>query len=250
MSKVAVQIYEIQEPREAEALISLGVDRIGSVLLSEQDWKVESVKEAVEVSRRAGIAHSIIPLFNRKATLFRMIDFYGPDAVHFCESLVTEDGQMMPCHNMVELQNSIREKFPGIKIIRSIPIALRGNIKKLPTMEIASFFAEASDYLLIDTWLGKEPVDGFIGITGQTCDWSMAKELIEHSRTPVILAGGLSKDNVHDAVKATKPWGVDSCTKTNLQDEKGRPIRFKKDFKKVKSFMQEVRRAECNLDCL
>ena len=41
MKKTLVQIYEVQEPDEAEALIALGVDHIGSVLLSQNSWKAE-----------------------------------------------------------------------------------------------------------------------------------------------------------------------------------------------------------------
>ena len=43
-----VQIYEIQEPREAERLIEMGVDRIGSVILSPEAWKNPSVRWRVE----------------------------------------------------------------------------------------------------------------------------------------------------------------------------------------------------------
>ena len=38
MERIIVQIYEIQEPREAECLLELGVDHIGSVILSEEAW--------------------------------------------------------------------------------------------------------------------------------------------------------------------------------------------------------------------
>jgi hypothetical protein len=37
---------------------------------------------------------------------------------------------------------------------------------------------------------------------------------------------------------------VDSCTQTNVQDKSGRPIRFKKDFVKVKNLVDQVRAAE------
>ena len=40
------------------------------------------------------------------------------------------------------------------------------------------------------------------------------------------------------------PFGADSCTQTNLLDQEGKPIRFKKDFRKVEKFVNEVRMAE------
>ena len=43
------QIYEIQTPREAEKCIELGVDQIGSVLLSQGDWRVEVLREVTRL---------------------------------------------------------------------------------------------------------------------------------------------------------------------------------------------------------
>jgi phosphoribosylanthranilate isomerase len=40
------------------------------------------------------------------------------------------------------------------------------------------------------------------------------------------------------------PAGADSCTQTNAKDKNGNPVRFKKDFRKVEAFVNEVRRAE------
>ena len=57
----------------------------------------------------------------------------------------------------------------------------------------------------------------------------------------------LSPLNVYEAVTLARPFGADSCTRTNALDNTGRPIRFKKDYEKVKVFVQEVRRAEKDL---
>ena len=92
--------------------------------------------------------------------------------------------------------------------------------------------------------MGKEPVKGFIGITGMTCDWNIARELVVNSKIPVILAGGLSPDNVYDALMEVWPAGADSCTQTNRLDREGNSVRFKKDFVKIKRFVEEVRKVE------
>lgn len=92
--------------------------------------------------------------------------------------------------------------------------------------------------------MGKEPVEGYIGITGRTLDWDIASQLVKNTELPVILAGGLSPDNVYEAVVKVVPAGADSCTGTNMTDESGRPVRFRKDFHKVKRFISEIRRAE------
>jgi phosphoribosylanthranilate isomerase len=83
-----------------------------------------------------------------------------------------------------------------------------------------------------------------VGITGQTCSWRTAAELVAASNRPVILAGGISPDNVAAGILKTRPAGIDSCTQTNALDERGAPIRFKKDFQKVTRVVKAVREAE------
>jgi len=105
-------------------------------------------------------------------------------------------------------------------------------------------WASARLFFLIDTWLGKEPVEGFVGITGKLADLERACAVVLQSNVPVLLAGGLSPDNVFDTVSEVLPGGADSCTHTNQVDASGNPIRFKKDFAKVEKFLKEIRRAE------
>ncbi len=90
----------------------------------------------------------------------------------------------------------------------------------------------------------QQPVAGYVGITGEVCDWDIAGAIITASPIPVILAGGISGENVFDAITTMKPAGVDSCTKTNAVDGQGRPIRFRKDMKKVRRLVEEARRAD------
>lgn len=247
MSKIEVQIYEIQDPQEAEAAIELGVDRIGSVILAERNWKVPAIRDAISISKRAGIKHSLIPLFHTRELLFQAIDYYKPNIIHLCGCLTHDDSQMIPCEPLVELQTCLKKQFAGIEIMRSIPVVATESNKTIPTLEIAKHFEAGSDYFLIDTSLGSEPVEGYIGITGRICDWAVARGLVESSPIPVILAGGLSPENIYEAIIAVKPFGVDSCTRTNAVDSNGKPVRFKKDPDKVAAFVQEVRRAEKDL---
>ena len=72
----------------------------------------------------------------------------------------------------------------------------------------------------------------------------MAAMLVASSRIPVILAGGISPENVLDGILRVHPAGVDSCTGTNVRDASGGPVRFKKDLDRVKRFIEEVRRAD------
>ena len=242
-----VQIYEIQEPWEAERCIELGVDHIGSVILSEAEWKVPAIKEVIGLTHSAGKKNSIILLFQRIETILRAVDYYGPDMVHFCESLVNTKGETVDLSPFIKIQDILKKEFPDIQIMRSIPIAPKGFNPTPQSLSIARALEAVTDIFLTDTWLGKEPVEGYIGITGKPLDWDMAAALVRRSKIPVILAGGLSPENVYEALIKVAPVGADSCTGTNKRDQQGKPVRFRKDFDRVRRFVEEVRKAELQL---
>jgi phosphoribosylanthranilate isomerase len=236
-----VQIYEIQDTVEAVKMVNLGVDHIGSVLLNEKDWKIPDIKEVVGIAQTAGKKSSLIPLFNTPEVVFKVLDYYEPDIIHFCDNLTDSEGRILNLDSLIDLQRSIKKNYGHIKVMRSIPIVGNVNNITIPTLGLAEKFEPYSDLFLTDTFIGQEPVFGFIGITGKICDWKIARALVKQSRIPVILAGGISLDNVIDGIKTVEPFGVDSCTQTNRTDKDGVTIRFKKDMDKVKLFMDNVR---------
>lgn len=255
MKKIITQIYEIQTPLEAAQAVAAGVDHIGSVVVSETDWQVPSIYETIRFVAQAGARSSLILLFSQPELVCDSLAYYQPDIVHFCEHLAhdTADGGLEETSQaLVLLQKRIRSKFPKIKIMRTIPLPAGAGEPDIPFLELAGRFEPVSDYFLTDTLLqtqsttDEQPVDGFVGITGQTCDWAAARKLVATSRIPVILAGGMSPENVYKGIRMVRPAGVDSCTRTNALDDQGKPLRFRKDFERVKAFISEVRRAEAD----
>ncbi|MCM1135291.1 MAG: phosphoribosylanthranilate isomerase [Clostridium sp.] len=75
------------------------------------------------------------------------------------------------------------------------------------------------DYLLLDGGLG----------FGQTFDWS----LVQNINKPFFLAGGLTPENVKEAISQTHPYGVDTSS--------GVETDFCKDYRKMKDFIDAVR---------
>ena len=251
-----VQIYEIQTPSEAENMIEIGVDHIGSVILSETDWKDPLIFDTVRLTQAAGRCSSLIPLFKAfemPGLTIKVLEYYRPDIIHFCDSLTNQKRIRKTCLKMVDLQKTIKTRWPQISIMRSIPIAPPGLGEKVPTLELSKEFEKVSDFFLTDTLMidhdansesitVKQPVEGFIGITGRICDWGVARRLVEISSVPVILAGGISPDNVAEGLSQVRPAGVDSCTGTNAINDSGQSMRFKKDPEKVKQLVEAVRR--------
>lgn len=71
------------------------------------------------------------------------------------------------------------------------------------------------------------------GGTGQTIDWTIARKVNESGVT-LFLAGGLSPENVSEAIKAVRPYAVDACS--GLEKEPG-----VKDLKRLRSFIERIR---------
>lgn len=110
-------------------------------------------------------------------------------------------------------------------------------IKAVRVQEAEQINTALRDYhlasgLLVDAW---DPVR--YGGTGHSFNW----DLIPSKRSlPLILAGGLSSDNVFRAVEKVKPWAVDVSGGV----EKSKGI---KDIEKISDFIEEVHRA-CKTD--
>jgi phosphoribosylanthranilate isomerase len=104
-------------------------------------------------------------------------------------------------------------------------VRLRGEVD-LPTVE--SF---GGDRILLDAF-----VPGRLGGTGERVDWALAGR-IARSR-PVILAGGLTPENVALAVELARPYGVDVASGVEVPKQPG-----VKDRQSVRAFVEHARRA-------
>ncbi|KAI9097064.1 indole-3-glycerol phosphate synthase-domain-containing protein [Phlyctochytrium arcticum] len=74
------------------------------------------------------------------------------------------------------------------------------------------------------------------GGSGQTFDWNVAVEVQKQGGAPVILAGGLTDDNVSEAVRQVRPWCVDVSSGTEAEGRKGH-----KDHEKVRRFVHAAK---------
>lgn len=119
----------------------------------------------------------------------------------------------------------VRDLLPGVKIIKAVHVMAEDSI------EIARSFEPYVDALLLDSRTKDR-----LGGTGMTHDWNISAKIVQEVKKPVILAGGLTADNVYEAVKKVKPYGVD----VNSGVETGN----RKDYVKVSKFIADALRAE------
>jgi phosphoribosylanthranilate isomerase len=95
--------------------------------------------------------------------------------------------------------------------------------------------------LALAEYQGRGGVRGFVldafsekayGGTGQTTDWALAAEVAK--TTPILLAGGLTAENVIEAIRTVRPYGVD--VSSGVESAPG-----KKDRAKITAFVDAVR---------
>ena len=83
-------------------------------------------------------------------------------------------------------------------------------------------------------WLIDACQPGFFGGTGQATDWSLAASLAKQA--PILLAGGLTPQNVAEAITRVRPWGVDVAS--GIESSPGM-----KDPVKLENFIKNARTA-------
>ncbi len=115
-----------------------------------------------------------------------------------------------------------------IKIIRSVPIAENTNVTTAIN-EIEKYIESGIGAVLLDT-KGEENAGG----TGQKHDWNKSREIKDSVNCPIILAGGLTPENVGDAIRFVEPYAVDVAS--GVESSPGR-----KDYQKITDFIQNVR---------
>jgi phosphoribosylanthranilate isomerase len=128
---------------------------------------------------------------------------------------------------MDAMQRLRRELPKPVRLMKAIHVSGEESIAD------ALRFAQVSDLLLLDTKVSGMPG---IGATGRLHDWHISRRIVESVPVPVILAGGLSPENVADAMQAVQPWGVDSNTHTNIP---GSPM--EKNMQRIREFVAAVR---------
>lgn len=96
-----------------------------------------------------------------------------------------------------------------------------------PETERPERYDSVADGLLLDA--------AKVGGTGETHDWDRARELTDSLSSPVMLAGGLTPDNVGDAVRTVEPFAVDVAS--GVESTGG-----KKDHSAVESFIINAKR--------
>ncbi len=133
--------------------------------------------------------------------------------------------------------------FGAVQFYEGHPTSLSGERRYIRAIRVRdeSCFAEVAacvphaHALLLDAYSAD-----MLGGTGHTFNWELAREIGRRFELPIILAGGLTPDNVADAIAAVRPYAVDVSSGVEAE-----PAR--KDHVMLKAFIRAVQRADAQL---
>lgn len=204
--RVRVKICGITRAEDALAAANAGVDALGFVFY-------EGSPRHVNAQEAAGITSEIPPFINKVAL------FVNPTYDYVMDVLNTSSIDVLQFHGDEDEAFCRSFNKPYMKAIR---------MKKNTNLnELAATYHTACG-LLIDAFDSAQ-----YGGTGKTFDWGL---IPSECSLPLILAGGLTTENIHEAICSTTVYAVD--VSSGVEKSKG-----VKDHALIQQFMHEVKRA-------
>lgn len=210
---IRVKICGITNIEDALAAIEAGADALGFVF-------AESPRK-VDVATAGGILERIPPFVTTVGVFANqdvdeVFKIWKRTGLHFAQL----HGVLGPITDLVAPNSG----FGWYRIIRAVRVKCEEDIgqaaKDRPSRMCAALLLDAH-------------VEGLMGGTGQTFDWDLAV-MAQSLGKPIILAGGLTPENVAEAVRKVRPYAVD--VSTGVEASPG-----KKDHSKIKEFIDNAK---------
>lgn len=117
----------------------------------------------------------------------------GVDTIQICDRLKDGDHQVL------------RRSMPGIRLVQVIHVTDDRSIDE------AVRVAPQVDALLLDSGNQSLPIKE-LGGTGRVHNWTISRRIRDAAGVPIFLAGGLTADNVAEAIEEVRPFGIDVCS--------------------------------------
>jgi phosphoribosylanthranilate isomerase len=212
-----IQVAGAVSVEEALMLASCGVTHVGLPLrLAFHKPDVSDEEARAICAALKGRAESVlITYLEDAAETLALCRFLGADGVQL--------------HGTMPLAQvrALRQAAPELFVIKSLVV---GTAPEADILAQAQAHAPFVDAFLTDTF---DPASGATGATGKAHDWAVSARLARALPRPLILAGGLTLENVASAIAAVRPAGVDAHT--GLEDARGR-----KDEALVRAFVAQA----------
>ena len=207
MSAVRIKICGITRVEDGLAAAEAGADAVGFMFYA-------GSPRCLTPSAAASISHALPPFVTRVGV------FVNASPAEVTATLAACPLDALQFHG--EEPPDFCQRF-GRRVIRAFRIRDPQSLEQLPSYQV-------------DAWLLDAFVEGQRGGTGQVFNWNLAVQAKALGR-PIILAGGLNPQNVGEAVRAVRPYGVD--VSSGVESSPGR-----KDSALIRALVRAVRGLE------
>jgi phosphoribosylanthranilate isomerase len=209
---VRVKICGITSPAEAGLAERLGAHAIGLLV-----GQAHASPDFVEPEVADVIARGVPPFV--AAVLVTHVD--DPDALVRLASAVPCPVLQLHSDLAGATLRQLRPRLAPRKIIGKV------SVEDATALDRAREIEPFVDAIVLDS---RDRATDRVGGTGLVHDWSISARIVAAAAVPVILAGGLTPENVAAAVRAVQPWGVD--VHSGVESSDGR-----KDESRMRRFM-------------
>lgn len=213
-----VKICCIGSVNEAALAVECGATALGLVSHMPSGPGVIGDEQIAEIAATVPPAIGTFLLTSRQsvAEIVKQQHFCRTNTIQICDHLT--DGT----------HRDLKAALPGISVVQVIHVTGPESIDE------ALRVAPHVDAILLDSGNQKLAVKE-LGGTGRTHDWSLSRTIREAISVPLFLAGGLTSENVGQAISEVAPFGLDLCS--------GVRTGGKLDPSKLKRFFAAVRTA-------
>ena len=223
MSRPRFKVCCISSREEAAIAIAQGADILGFVAEQPSGPGIISDDMIRDIVRTVppGVTTFLLTCRDTASDIADHVAYCGTDCVQIVRHIPVPEherlGQCLP---------------PGLRRIQVIHVEDRS------ALDLIDPYAPHIEAFLLDSGRPGAAIAEYGG-TGRTHDWTISAEFVRRSPVPVFLAGGLNAENVGDAIRQVRPWGLDLCSGVRRDG--------RLDPEKLGGYMRAALRAQASL---
>ncbi len=215
MNRVRVKICGITSVKDLNIAVDAGADAIGMVVDVPQSPRNISITQAKELIKTT-------PLY-----IDPVVVTVPEDVDHLVKINQELKPRILQIHGLEDSYQKIRDKLSYVQLFGAV------RVKPGLKIEWVVKFTHYLDAILLDSYVPEKK-----GGSGITHDWGISKRIKEAiAPTPLVLAGGLTPQNIKEAIRTVKPYAVDVSTGVEAspgRKDRDKVFKFVKKAKEVK----------------
>ncbi len=193
--RIRVKVCCISSKQEATLALQAGADALGLVTDMPSGPGIIADDKAAAIAEWIGPRAATVMLTSRQtaAGIVEQVSLVRPTIVQICDALPVEE------------YARLREAMPYVLLMQVV------HVQGSASVNDATSVAPHVDAILLDSGRPDAAVKE-LGGTGRRHDWAVSRAICEAVSAPVFLAGGLTPENVREAIETVRPFGVDVCS--------------------------------------